>query len=87
MKFIFATLFSALLFSGAAFAANPLDGGSSPSSTTAVSFEQIDSNKDGMLSKSEAKKAAKVDFDKADVNRDGKLSRTEYEAAAASTGG
>ena len=84
MKLITASLLSALLFSGAAIA-NPLEGKGAQSS--APPFEQIDKNKDGALTKSEAKQATGLDFDKADVNRDGKLSRAEYETAAMSTGG
>ena len=44
-------------------------------------FDQLDANRDGMLSKSEAMKAPGLDFAKADSNKDGALSRTEYEAA------
>jgi EF hand len=48
----------------------------------APTFEQVDLNKDGMISAKEA--AAKVpdlDFAAADTNHDGSLSRAEYEAA------
>lgn len=83
MKLITASLLSALLVSGVAVA-NPLE---KSTQSSAPPFEQIDKNKDGALSKSEAKQAPGLDFSKADVNRDGKLSRAEYETAAMSTGG
>jgi hypothetical protein len=47
----------------------------------APSFEQLDVNKDGVLSRSEAAKLPSMDFSAADKNRDGALSRSEYEAA------
>lgn len=53
---------------GAAFAANP-------------TFDELDRNEDGKLSKSEASKVEKLDFAAADTNRDGMLDRSEYEAA------
>lgn len=53
---------------GASFAASP-------------TFDQLDQNKDGKLSKAEASKVEKLDFVKADKNKDGSLDRSEYEAA------
>jgi hypothetical protein len=44
-------------------------------------FDDLDANRDGMLSKTEATKAPGLDFARADSNKDGALSRTEYEAA------
>jgi EF hand len=79
MKFI-AALFSLLLFSGVSIAAMP--GGKS----SAPPFAQIDLNKDGWLSPSEAAAVPGLDFKKADTNHDNKLSRAEYEAAAAKIG-
>jgi hypothetical protein len=44
-------------------------------------FDDLDANKDGKLSKEEAAKQAGLDFAKADANQDGWLTRPEYEAA------
>lgn len=79
MKFI-AVLFGLLLFAGVAVAAMPGAKASAPP------FEQIDLNKDGSLSQSEAAAVPGLDFKKADTNHDNKLSRAEYEAAAAKMG-
>jgi hypothetical protein len=48
-------------------------------------FAKMDKNKDGYISKSEAKghPAFSKDFAKRDMNNDGKLNRAEYLAAAA----
>ncbi|MEZ4334777.1 MAG: EF-hand domain-containing protein [Myxococcota bacterium] len=46
-----------------------------------MSFEELDANNDGQLSRSEASKATDLDFAKADTDRNGMLSRTEYEKA------
>lgn len=48
----------------------------------APTFDQLDTNKDGMLSKAEAKGAKGLDFAKADKDKNGMLDRAEYEAAA-----
>ena len=85
MRFTIATLFSTLLLSGVAFADNPLQPGAGKSSA-APPFAQIDTDKDGALSKSEAKKVRNLDFSQADTDRDGKISQSEYEAAAVRMG-
>jgi EF hand len=74
MKFI-AALFTLLLFSGVSLAAMP--GGKS----SAPPFQQIDLNRDGSLSQSEAAAVPGLDFKKADTNHDNKLSRAEYQTA------
>lgn len=84
MKSVIATLFGTVLLSGAAIAAMPLEHGGAKSSAPA--FEQLDQNKDGALSESEASRVPGLDFKKADTNHDRKLSRAEYETAAASKG-
>jgi hypothetical protein len=80
MKFTIATLFSTLLLSGVAFAADPLQPGGK--SSAAPPFAQLDTDKDGALSKSEAAKVRNLDVNQADTDRDGKISQSEYEAAA-----
>jgi hypothetical protein len=66
-----------LAFGGAvaAWAADDEEQGMMPS------FEDVDSNEDGAISRGEAVKVPSLDFVSADTNRDGVLSRTEYEAA------
>jgi hypothetical protein len=44
-------------------------------------FEDLDKNKDGMLSKAEAAAVEGLDFAKADANKNGVLERSEYLAA------
>jgi Ca2+-binding EF-hand superfamily protein len=72
----------AFAFAGAAFAAEP-SAKPTPQSHASAShpaFETLDSNKDGMLTGSEAAANAWVQehFAKYDADKDGKLSRTEY---------
>ncbi len=45
------------------------------------SFDKLDANHDGSLSKNEVANVKGIDFAKADTNRDGKLDRSEYQAA------
>ena len=59
---------ASLAIAGAAWAAAP-------------EFDEIDANKDGMLSKVEASVVKGLDFAKADLDKDGMLDRAEYEAA------
>jgi hypothetical protein len=47
----------------------------------APSFDELDANVDGSISKSEASKVPDLDFGGADKDQDGLLSRSEYEAA------
>jgi len=66
-----ATIASAavLALAGTSFASN------------APSFDEVDTNKDGAISESEASAVETLDFAAADTDKDGKLSRAEYEAA------
>ena len=82
-----------------AFLAMPLSAGaagdkasshSAASSSTERTFESLDKNKDGALSKDEVKGSAQEkDFAKLDKNNDGKLTRQEYGSTAtgATSGG
>lgn len=45
------------------------------------SFEDVDTNENGVISEGEAALVPGLDFDSADQNADGVLSRTEYEEA------
>jgi hypothetical protein len=45
------------------------------------SFEDVDTNENGVISESEATMVPGLDFESADSNQDGVLSRTEFEAA------
>jgi hypothetical protein len=45
------------------------------------SFEDVDTNENGVISESEAALVPGLDFESADGNADGVLSRTEYEEA------
>jgi hypothetical protein len=47
----------------------------------APSFEEVDTNGDGMISQEEAAAVEGLDFATADTNQDGSLDRQEYEAA------
>lgn len=47
---------------------------------SAASFDEVDTDKNGVLSEEEAK-AAGVDLATADQNQDGQVDKTEFEAA------
>lgn len=67
-RILSALMFTAVIgLAGSALAAKP-------------SFDEIDENKDGMLSRAEAA-TVEIDFAEADTNQDGMLDRTEYESA------
>jgi NADPH-dependent glutamate synthase beta subunit-like oxidoreductase len=72
----------ACLFAGAVVAAGQTG---KTEGSPMVSFEQLDKNKDGSISKDEAKADTTVSkqFDQWDANRDGKLSKAEYDGASA----
>lgn len=46
-----------------------------------ASFQKVDTDGSGMISKEEASAVQGLDFSKADRNNDGQLSKSEYEAA------
>lgn len=50
------------------------------------SFDQVDANHDGVISKDEASKIEGLDFATCDKNQDGNLSREEYDACAGQAG-
>jgi hypothetical protein len=47
----------------------------------APTFDKVDTNKDGKISKSEGKAVKGLNFSKADKDKNGWLDRAEYEAA------
>lgn len=49
-------------------------------------FDEVDSNQDGRIGRTEAAAVEGLDLDAADSNHDGSLDRTEYMAAARSQG-
>jgi hypothetical protein len=61
----------------AAFASLALAG----AAHAAPAFDDVDANKDGMLSKVEASVVKGLDFAEADLDKDGMLDRAEYDAA------
>src|SRR2546428_8906294 len=77
--------------SGAAASATGGTASASASSDAEQMFKDLDKNKDGFISREEAKGSPhEKDFDKLDKNGDGKLSREEHAAAhtaKASAGG
>jgi hypothetical protein len=53
--------------------------------TPSPAFEQVDTNRDGVVTKEEitaAKALQNTSFDSADQNKDGKLNKAEYDAAS-----
>jgi hypothetical protein len=56
-------------------------------SASKQSFDQVDTNKDGQISRTEATAAGlNVDWSRSDSDGDGALSRTEYDSAMKSEG-
>jgi len=53
----------------------------SASHATGPAFNELDKDRDGLLSKAETATVKGLDFAKADTNKDGRLDRAEYEAA------
>jgi len=80
---IIKTIFTVILFSGSvALFAQPKgkqEGQKPP--TPEVLIKEMDTNKDGKLSKSEIKGPLKNDFDRVDLNKDGFLSLEELKKA------
>jgi hypothetical protein len=56
-------------------------GFASSAYAVAPAFNELDKDKDGLLTKSETASVKGLDFAKADTNKDGRLDRAEYEAA------
>jgi hypothetical protein len=72
-----------LFAAGAAFAF-ALAGGAAAQEEEPIempSFEDVDTNENGVVSESEAAMVPGLDFADADLNGDGVLSRTEYQEA------
>jgi hypothetical protein len=53
---------------------------------SAPPFEEVDTNQDGQVSRTEAAAIEGLEFTTADTNQDGSLDRTEYMAAASRQG-
>ncbi|HEV7633722.1 MAG TPA: hypothetical protein VGO41_12130 [Steroidobacteraceae bacterium] len=71
---------------GAAFAQAPVPAETAPTAPPEqASFQKLDTNRDGALSKIEASsdRMLQSNFDAADKNADGKLDAAEYRAAIA----
>ena len=62
------TAISVVALASASYAAGP-------------AFNELDKDRDGLLTKAEASSVKGLDFAKADTNKDGRLDRAEYEAA------
>jgi hypothetical protein len=79
MKKQLVTALTLIAVSGVAWAA----GGSGK-----VSFQKLDTNRDGQISMDEAKKSPEVSkmFGQADTNRDGKLDSSEFSALESAPG-
>lgn len=53
----------------------------SASQAAGPAFNELDRDRDGVLTKDETATVKGLDFAKADTNKDGRLDRAEYEAA------
>lgn len=63
------------------------DAGAAPAAGQTMQWDQIDANKDGYVSKQEAKDGRiAADFASIDVNTDGRLSKDEFAALQAASG-
>jgi Ca2+-binding EF-hand superfamily protein len=69
--------------SGAAGGADADSRGRSGAATAQASFDTVDKNKDGKLSRDEANDVRGLNFSSADVNDDASLSRQEFQTAMA----
>ena len=66
-----------------AYAQNPSAGMSDAAPASEASFSQIDTDRDGMISRQEASSFSAVEgaFDESDVNKDGALDAYEFVSA------
>jgi hypothetical protein len=91
MKHKMLTVVMAGLFAGAAWAADPMKGGSNKPAAgkPTASFDQVDTNKDGVISSAEAKKDSTLSrmFKQLDRDNDGQLTQSEYDAGGSSGAG
>lgn len=87
MKLKMLTAVMACLFAGAAWAADPIQGGSTDAPATdkpAASFNEVDMNKDGVISADEAHGDTTLSrmFKQLDRDSDGQLTEAEYDSSA-----
>jgi hypothetical protein len=87
MRDISAILFGLLLTSGVAFAGDDMQSPATKQSDN-VGFINVDQNRDGKISRAEAKVSKELadNFDAFDENKDGSLSLTEYQKASGQEG-
>ncbi|BAU48859.1 hypothetical protein SVA_2309 [Sulfurifustis variabilis] len=71
----------ALAVSAFSFTAYAAQEGKGAKAGEWASFQKVDADGNGMVSKEEAGSVQGLDFSKADRNSDGQLSKSEYEAA------
>jgi len=55
-------------------------GGVAMAQESLPSFDEVDVNRDGMISRAEAAAVEGLDFATADTNQDGSIDRSEYQA-------
>jgi hypothetical protein len=85
MKGIAITALAAFGVALAASAQQPTPAPRGEDRTDQVSFDTVDKDKDGKLTRQEANEIDGFDFSRADTNADATLSRQEYAAAMASS--
>jgi hypothetical protein len=86
MKLKVLSVVVASLFAAGAWAAGDKSGGAA--GKPMASFEQADANKDGVISRDEAKKDTTLSkmFKQLDADNDGQLTRAEHDAGAGGAG-
>ena len=91
MRLKMLTAVMAGLLAGAAWAADPMKGGSADrpgAGNPTASFNQLDKNNDGVVSRDEAKKDTTLSrmFKQLDRDNDGQLTQSEYDTTGSGSG-